>query len=142
MSSDTEKMLADRLKQIDTQIENLKAEKAKVKQALSIFRETTEGLLFTNMAQKISGEPTFKEKVKDTLANNFQSQGGATALQILDSLNKNWKRQVKRESLSPQLSRLKDEGVLVLNNGFWCLTDRTLNNKIKLADSEVESANE
>lgn len=114
-SFETEKLLAERLKQIDIQIDMLKDEKTKVKQALGLFK----GLDLTLPQLSFSHEPTFKEKVKTAMLDAFQD--GATSGQILEYLNKNWTRPVKRESLSPQLSRLKEDEVLILEGNLWKL---------------------
>jgi hypothetical protein len=118
MNTSTEKLLLDRLKEIDANIKALIVEKSKVKQAISIFR---------NVGPEVSSslhdsEPTFKLKVRAALEKDFPS--GATANQLLDYLNKNWKKQVKRESLSPQLSRLKNDDKIIdhdSQSGLWYL---------------------
>lgn len=111
MPSSTEKLLAERLKQIDAEIGALKAEKSKVKQALDIFKTQPAGQPGPPSRALLSGEPTFKEKVRIALSKDYPD--GATAMQLLEYLNFHWERHVKRESLSPQLSRLKNDDKVI-----------------------------
>ena len=122
MTSDTEKIIADRIKQIDSEISQLREEKKKAKQALSLFKGDPDQPEGARSKTRGSGEPTFKEKVCTALSRDYQN--GATAHQLLVYLNENWTRHVKRESLSPQLSRLKnDDKVIGYNSdtGKWFL---------------------
>lgn len=61
---------------------------------------------------------TLKQLVVKALAEAFP--GGATALQLLAHF-KAWGRDIARTSLSPQLSRLKDEGVIERSGKVWTL---------------------
>jgi hypothetical protein len=59
---------------------------------------------------------TIKEMARQVLAgqpNGLNSSG------ILDAIKKMFDRDLERTSLSPQLSRLKEEGELVLNGDTW-----------------------
>jgi len=121
MIETTEIMLAERLKEIEDQIKFLRDERVKTKQALDVFRGNQEA--FPAMQrQTIGGEPIFKEKVKLALREKYPQ--GATALDILAYLNERWDRQIVRSSLSPQLSRLKKEGVITLDNDIWKLAEK------------------
>lgn len=61
---------------------------------------------------------TIKELVLKALDEQFED--GATAAQLLDLFANAWGRQdIVRTSLSPQLSRLKQEGQLVLDGQIW-----------------------
>ncbi|HZG47851.1 MAG TPA: hypothetical protein VEZ41_16520 [Allosphingosinicella sp.] len=63
---------------------------------------------------------TMKELVLKALAEQFP--GGAAAKDLLDFFANAWGRgDVVRTSLSPQLSRLKEEGKIVLNGLIWRL---------------------
>ena len=45
---------------------------------------------------------------------------GLTALEILDRLNRRWWRgELKRTSLSPQITRLKNNGDVIGERGTW-----------------------
>ena len=64
--------------------------------------------------------PTIKEGVIQLLEE--ASPMGLTALGILDRLNRRWWRgELKRTSLSPQITRLKKDGKLISEHGTWKL---------------------
>lgn len=63
-----------------------------------------------------SSNPTIKDMAREVLSgqpNGLNSSG------ILDGIRKLFARDIERTSLSPQLSRLKDEGELILNGEVW-----------------------
>ncbi|PCJ68820.1 MAG: hypothetical protein COA62_13390 [Rhodobiaceae bacterium] len=62
---------------------------------------------------------TLKDLIKKALKEQFPE--GATANELVDFFENAWDREVQRTSLSPQLSRLKDEGVVVLEDNRWRL---------------------
>ncbi len=122
MINDIQQILADRLRQIDAEIARLKSEKDKTKQALAIFKVDLAGHVHSVAAAKelvAAGEPTFKDKVRHALKTQYPQ--GATARELLQYINNNWTRQVKRASLSPQLSRLRHEGIITVENTIWKL---------------------
>ena len=122
MINDIQQILVDRLRQIDAEIARLKSEKDKTKQALAIFKADLATPIHNGAATKESGvarEPIFKDKVRHALKTQYPQ--GATARELLQYINSNWGRQVKRASLSPQLSRLRQEGVITVENSIWKL---------------------
>lgn len=65
----------------------------------------------------LTGTPTIKEMAKDVLSG---AQDGMTSSEILAAIKEKFGRTVDRTSLSPQLTRLKDnEKVLVLSGERW-----------------------
>jgi hypothetical protein len=62
---------------------------------------------------------TLKQIIMKALAEHFAD--GATAIQMLDFFARQWGRQEMRTSLSPQLSRLKEEGKITLEGKIWRL---------------------
>ncbi|HEX6866850.1 MAG TPA: hypothetical protein VF122_06435 [Caulobacteraceae bacterium] len=64
---------------------------------------------------------TLKEMVLLILG---ERHGGAEALSILDEINDRWNVGLQRTSLSPQLSRLKDEGKVKLTGKVWSLVEK------------------
>jgi hypothetical protein len=62
---------------------------------------------------------TIKDKVVNILKNRV---GGADANEIISMISDTYGETVVRESLSPQLSRLKQEGLLTLNGKIWSLS--------------------
>ncbi|MES1180005.1 MAG: hypothetical protein ABUL43_02295 [Hyphomicrobium sp.] len=71
------------------------------------------------------GEPysewTLKQLAVRALQDHFPY--GATANQLLAVFRIAYGREIARESLSPQLSRLKDDNIIKLDGKLWKLTD-------------------
>lgn len=64
--------------------------------------------------------PTIKEGILQLLKET--SPMGLTALEILDRLNRRWwQGELKRTSLSPQITRLKKDGKVIPEHGTWKL---------------------
>lgn len=65
---------------------------------------------------------TMKQLIRKALDEHFEN--GATAIEMLDFFADAWGRNdIVRTSLSPQLSRLKREGVITLHGIKWRLAD-------------------
>jgi hypothetical protein len=62
------------------------------------------------------GKRTIQDMAVEVIAD---ASGGVTALEILDQINSRFKASLKRTSLSPQLSRLKADGVIELRGKRW-----------------------
>lgn len=60
---------------------------------------------------------SMKKLVIKALTEQFEN--GATANQLIEFFDKGWSRKVMRTSLSPQLSRLKDEGEIERHGQVW-----------------------
>lgn len=67
---------------------------------------------------KANSEPTLKEMVLNVLR---ALNRGAEALHIADEIQETYGKTVMRSSLSPQLSRLKKDGKLILDDKVWYL---------------------
>ena len=68
--------------------------------------------------------PTLRPTIKDGVVKLLEEVDpmGLTALEILDRLNRRWWRgELKRTSLSPQITRLKKSGRVVSEHGTWKL---------------------
>lgn len=63
---------------------------------------------------------TFKQLVIKALMEHFVN--GATAIELLDFFKREWGREVLRTSLSPQLSRLKNDNLIELRGKTWHLS--------------------
>ena len=63
---------------------------------------------------------TYKQLVVKALAEHFEN--GATANELLDFFKREWGREVLRTSLSPQLSRLKNDNLIELEGRTWHLS--------------------
>ena len=77
---------------------------------------------------------TIKEAVVAILA---EASMGMTALDLLEKLNARNSSNLLRSSLSPQLSRLKQEGHIMLTNKLWHLPDQ----KIEPSDHNLFEGN-
>jgi hypothetical protein len=64
---------------------------------------------------------TLKQMILQILG---ERHGGLDALAILDEINRRWNVGLERTSLSPQLSRLKQEGRLKLTGKVWNLVEK------------------
>src|SRR5690606_35067860 len=74
-----------------------------------------------NSRKSASGEPTIKDMVVAVL----QERGsGADALEIIDLIKEMYGKEIPRPSMSPQLSRLKTDGVLKLDGKTWDLVEK------------------
>ena len=62
--------------------------------------------------------PTFKDMIKVVLA---EKGDGADALEIIDLIKDKFNKTLMRTSISPQLSRMKANGDLVLEDKVWFL---------------------
>jgi hypothetical protein len=105
--------LRDFIAQRETEIrDQQKALKAELRE-LQIAKAALDGQVD---APANGATPTIKEMAREVLSgmpNGLNSSG------ILDGIKKTFGREIERTSLSPQLSRLKDDGDLVLNGELW-----------------------
>ena len=87
---------------------------------------------------KPKGGPTIKEMILSVLENRSD---GATPLQIIEYIAEQYDIEIVRSSLSPQLSRLKADGKLDLdeNNGIWVLPNAAgTKPKSSLSDEDLK----
>lgn len=78
---------------------------------------------FARRANPLAQSMTIKKLVVTAL--NEHLQNGATSQQLLDVFAREWGRtDIIRTSLSPQLSRLKSEGVIDLDGKIWTLVHK------------------
>jgi hypothetical protein len=66
---------------------------------------------------------TIKQLIKKALTEHFQS--GATAFQLREFFRDAWARNIDRESISPQLSRLRSEKIIDREGNVWFLIKET-----------------
>lgn len=119
----------------------LRKELAELEAAERIYRQsgvaTGEAALpFDLSAQTV--RPGIKDGVVQLLEEVYPL--GLTALEILDRLNRRWWRgQLKRTSLSPQITRLKKGGKVVSERGTWKVVKKNAPEAVKpsgASDSE------
>ena len=121
--------LRARLLPIDRELEEIRAAKIAVARVRDIPAKGAEAAQSavnywlqqeTNAAYK---SMTMKQLVRTALADHFKE--GATANQMLGLFHATFGRtDIVRSSLSPQLSRLKIEGEIVLDGMTWKLAER------------------
>lgn len=143
MTAAIEDILRDALEEVEGRIRAIEdslvpvyAEREKVLRALAaIASPATKPVL---QGQEISGNLinggtanpfaslTMKELIIKALLERFEN--GATAAQLLSFFSEAWGRKdIMRSSFSPQLSRLKNDGVIVLNGKVWSLASDDVN---------------
>lgn len=110
----------DLLATLDTRYKALKAEIEEVKRLRAAIKAASGDAAkpVRKRTRSASDGPTFKEMIKSVLADR---DNGAEALEILDLIKTKFGKEIKRTSISPQLSRLKASGDLVLQDKVWML---------------------
>jgi len=115
--------LEQRIKEIEAELRPLRMELLEVKRAQHAILGPFDRPPTNPPGSPIEDNPfdrlTLKEMVRKALQEHFQN--GATALELLAFFKSKWGRDVPRPSLSPQLSRLKEEGILDLKGRVWLL---------------------
>ena len=132
MANETTKFLGNRAEVLQktlevyrAKIQPLEAELADVRRALNVLRGDHRRSVQSTVASVLTHRSspyhrmTLKSLIKKALREQFPR--GATANELVDFFENAWDREVQRTSLSPQLSRLKDEGVVVLEDTRWTL---------------------
>ncbi len=118
--------LRAQIDQLTSAIEPLRIELANVARARAALDETAAGTeqRVVPPAVEAHASPyasfTIKELVLKALREHFPASG-ATAKQLLMIFDVVYGRSIERSSLSPQLSRLQDEGKIVRSRKFWSL---------------------
>lgn len=102
----------DRRAEIETQMQAFQEELAQL--------DSVESMLSGKrvVIKEARNAPTIKEQILSVLADEVD---GVRSNEILDVIKKKYGTNLLRESLSPQLSRLKDEGKITLTGRKWFL---------------------
>ena len=109
--------VAQRRAEIRQQMAELRAELVKLKAAEEAFEKGEAKPQAAYTDGTVGGsKKTIKELVIDVLAD---MPDGADARQIIDMIAKRHSVIIQRPSLSPQLSRLKEDGLLELHGTIW-----------------------
>jgi hypothetical protein len=95
--------------------DQLKALKAELKE-LQVAENALGGQEAAAPAAPSSSAPTIKDMALAVLSN---APDGFNSAEILAAIKEEFSREIERTSLSPQLSRLKDAGTIVLNGDRW-----------------------
>ena len=114
--------LANRKAEIKLKINALKKELADIQAAENVISVTADS---ESVPQKRNyGRRTIKEMVIGVLMRAPDKRGDSH--EILRGLKDLYQKDIARASLSPQLSRLKDDDYLALEGSNWCLTEKAL----------------
>ena len=109
-------------KELDNQIASLQARLSRVQAAIAAL---TAGDLFDQMSgasgRSIRPAGTLKQMAFTVL---YEADKAMTALQILDAIGEKFGQKIERTSMSPQLSRLGDAGVLIRQENLWSINAR------------------
>lgn len=117
-----EETLKNQLADVTSKIKNLNLERKKIKAALALVKGMNSAVDSSPQHAKSTGM-TFKEKIVTALKEHFPPDG-ASSREILDYCNNRWPEYpIKRSSLSPQLSRLGQDGVIKLLDKNWQLKE-------------------
>lgn len=110
----------DLLATLDVRYKALKAEMEEVKRLRAAIKAASGDAPKTPRKRSRSPEdgPTFKEMIKVVLT---EKGAGADALEIIELIKTRFNKEIKRTSISPQLSRLKASGDLILEDKVWVL---------------------
>lgn len=127
------------LREIRAALNNIDKEKEELEIAINAIapkeRNTQTVLDIVSDAAKLmvnfSHDKTIKDAVLTTLS---KYRSGLAAIDILAEVNRILGTAYMRTSLSPQLSRLKSDGFIVLESGLWKLAPE----KDKAADANLE----
>lgn len=139
MPTSVREFLAAQKKEVLEKIQELKAELADIERAESALGPKAPGIIYRGdhlfeSADLVENSPKIMARrqripggikllVLNTLAAN---PDGLTALQMLDAWRDQNGATIARTSLSPQLSRLKDAGLVGAEHGVWSITDKGL----------------
>lgn len=117
MSQTLRDFIAKRETEIRDQQKALKAELRELQAAKAAIDATPQT---GATGQAVTGAVTIKDMARDVL---HQHPDGLNSAGILAGIKTMFDRDVERTSLSPQLSRLKDDGALVLSGELWFTKD-------------------
>jgi hypothetical protein len=107
--------ISSRKAEIRAQMKALRKELADLKVA--------EDALGTQSSSGKSEPPTAVMTIKGMIREVLKSSSkGLTSTEILEGIDKNFGKKIERTSLSPQLSRMKEDGEVSLQGNFWVLS--------------------
>lgn len=121
--------IRQRTSELETQLSSLKSQKAEISHKIAVLekemqhlRNAAKAINMVNGLQISRRSPpkvTIKQAVKSVLE-DFPD--GLSALEILAEVNERFQLEVVRTSLSPQLTRLKRDGVIKRDHHRWRLS--------------------
>jgi hypothetical protein len=119
--------LANRETEIRQQIKLLRAELSELKQARAAIEQP--GNQSDDSVDQVSDsrQHTIKDMVRHVFAKPEAAQGLAAG-EVLEAIDREFCKKIERTSLSPQLSRLRESGDVVLQDGRWFPSQPRLTN--------------
>lgn len=114
--------IASRETAIKEQIKALRLELTELKAAKNAMDSATSAI---DSPSTQTGAKTIKDMIREIMKS---SETGLTSTEILAKIGSSFNRQLERTSLSPQLSRMKDDGEVLLVDNSWVLAGRENDN--------------
>ena len=125
--------IEQRREAIKSQLSVLKQELRELTLAENAIRSGTSSDL-TASASRVSADGT-RQTIKDKVVTVLTDRpGGADANEIIAMISNTYGENIVRESLSPQLSRLKHEGVLTLEGKLWSLSSKKKDSETAISE--------
>lgn len=118
MATNLRDFIQERRREILEQISALKIELQELKLAEAAIHSGTPSQ--TAVRRSDEDKPTIKEMILGALEGRKE---GADAIKVITLIRQEYGEDVERSSLSPQLTRLRREGKVTLNNGIWKLSE-------------------
>ena len=133
-----EQRLIEQLEVVRSQLLSIEEKLAKFRRAKTAVGVSTNIINYSQSKLPVEYRNlTMKDMAVRALANEFRD--GATASQLLEYFATAWGRtDIVRESLSPQLSRLKREGQIRLDGRVWHLIENVTGNAAKKVASRFQ----
>lgn len=129
--------IASRREEIKREISSLRAELRELSLAESAIKNGTPETVTSDGRRGTSeSKITIKDMVLEVLADK---PAGAEATEILNLIANRFGEEIPRPSLSPQLSRLKEEGRLALEGRIWRVAENIPDPKDESLGSETTS---
>ena len=137
--------LLERQRELRADIEAAMEELRAIEISLNVFQNlglretpaittTAQSDLFSPKQRRKSPELTIKQMIVTVLG---EVESGLDAMAILVEINERWKKDYARTSLSPQLSRLKQEGRLIYVNQKWLLAEKDKASDVQPSEAYV-----
>ena len=100
----------------------IKAQMKALRKELGDLKVAKSALELRTTPQGSDGQVQATRTIKDMIRDVLKSMpNGLTSTEILSKIDESFGRQIERTSLSPQLSRMKDDGEVTLIDNLWFL---------------------
>lgn len=138
MSQTLRDFIAQREAEVRAQIAKMQSELRELQSAKRAINGAAGG---KDASPPSGGKATIKDKIRDVLA---EHTNGGTSDDIIKWVKSSFGTEVPRTSMSPQLSRLKSEGVVTLNNStnVWQLAEHASKRDLGFLPEENSATDE